>query len=101
MKNRNEIIETFISTFNNSIELPDWTKVSLIDVGSIRFYDGFIGVFRKTGLEKYKLTFAEVIYFEHSKEACRSAEQLGITTYFYDHIEHDLIGLKGFLDNNV
>src|SRR5664279_354726 len=39
----------------------------------------------KTLLAHYGLTANDVIYFEHSAEAARSAESVGIKTYFYDH----------------
>lgn len=52
-------------------------------------------------LDKYKLTPDEVIYFEHNAEAVKSAESLGIKTYFYDHIKQDLVALKEFIDSNL
>lgn len=52
-------------------------------------------------LEKYKLTADDVVYFEHSQEALRSAESVGITTYFYDHTKEDMNALKVFLDENL
>lgn len=52
-------------------------------------------------LEKYDLTPGEVVYFEHSREACNSAESLGISTYFYDHHDQDLVALKVFFDSNI
>ncbi len=53
---KSKLIETFVSKFNTSIELPDWSKISLINTGRIRFYDGFIGIFSNSGLEQYNLT---------------------------------------------
>ena len=52
-------------------------------------------------LEKYDFKPTDVIYFEHSREACKSAESLGIRTYFYDAKEQDLTELKRFLDKNL
>lgn len=52
-------------------------------------------------LENYSLTPEDVVYFEHSKEACKSAESLGIPTYFYDHTTQDVKGLKRFLDEKT
>lgn len=52
-------------------------------------------------LEHYNLTAADVIYFEHSDAAAKSAESVGITTYFYDHTKQDLAALKDFLDSNL
>ena len=52
-------------------------------------------------LEKYRLTANGVVYFEHSGEACKSAESLDIPTYFYDHTKEDLAALKLFLDRSL
>lgn len=55
----------------------------------------------KTMLNHFKLNNDEVIYFEHNPEAVKSAESVGIKTYFYDNDKKDLEGLKKFLDNNL
>ena len=52
-------------------------------------------------LKQYNLKVEDVIYFEHNQEAARSAESLGINTYYYDHEQKDLCKLKMFLDNNT
>lgn len=52
-------------------------------------------------LSKYNLGPKDVVYFEHSREACKSAESLGIPTYFYDHTKEDLVELKFFLDQSL
>jgi len=52
-------------------------------------------------LETFKLNKDDVIYFEHSIDAVRSAEFLGIKTYHYDSDKKDLEGLKFFLDENL
>lgn len=52
-------------------------------------------------LEYFNLTAKDVIYFEHNAEAVKSAESVGIRTYFYDHTKQDLIALKKFLDKNL
>lgn len=52
-------------------------------------------------LDKYQLNSGDVVYFEHSRDACESAESLGIRTYFYDAKEQDLTELKRFLDKNL
>ena len=52
-------------------------------------------------LEKYGLTTEDVIYFEHNAEAAKTAQSLGINTYFYDHIKEDINALKQFLDENL
>lgn len=51
-------------------------------------------------LQENKLSREEVIYFEHNIDACKSAESLGIKTYFYDAEKQDLTALKEFLDWN-
>lgn len=51
-------------------------------------------------LEKYNLKKEDVIYFEHSIEAVKSAQSIGINTYYYDNDKKDLESLKRFLDEN-
>jgi len=55
----------------------------------------------KTLLEKYNFNKDEVIYFEHDENAVKSAQSVGINTYFYDNDKKDLVGLKKFLDENL
>ena len=43
----------------------------------------------------------EVIYFEHNPDAVKSAQSIGIETYYYDNDKKDLIGLKKFLAENL
>lgn len=52
-------------------------------------------------LEKFSLTPDDVVYFEHNPEAVKSAESLGITSYFYDHTKEDIPSLKKFIDSNI
>jgi hypothetical protein len=52
-------------------------------------------------LVHYNLDVNDVIYFEHSIDAVKSAESVGITSYFYDATAKDLGALKVFLDKNV
>lgn len=52
-------------------------------------------------LKKYNLNVKDVIYFEHSLEAVKSAQFVGINTYYYDNDKKDLVSLKKFLDNNL
>lgn len=52
-------------------------------------------------LATYNLTPEEVVYFEHSAAAVKSAQSLGINTYFYDHTKEDLVALKAFIDANI
>lgn len=51
--------------------------------------------------EKYGLKAEDVIYFEHNVEAVKTAQSVGITTYFYDHTKEDMHALKQFLDANL
>jgi len=51
--------------------------------------------------EHFGLKPEEVIYFEHNREAVKSAESVGIVSYWYDHEKKDLVALKEFLDKNV
>lgn len=52
-------------------------------------------------LSRFSLKPEEVIYFEHNANAVKSAESVGIKTYFYDDSKKDLASLKSFLDNNL
>ncbi len=50
-------------------------------------------------LEQYNLKANEVIYFEHNQDAVKSAESVGIKSYFYDDNTKDLEALKIFLNS--
>lgn len=52
-------------------------------------------------LDTYHLAASEVVYFEHNGEAVKSAESVGIASYFYDHTRQDLESLKTFIDANL
>jgi HAD superfamily hydrolase (TIGR01509 family) len=52
-------------------------------------------------LNKYNLTPEEVVYFEHSPEAVKSAQSVGINTYYYDDKKRDLESLISFLNTNI
>lgn len=52
-------------------------------------------------LKNFNLTKEEVIYFEHNTDAVKSAQLVGINTYFYDNEKKDLESLKNFLDTNL
>jgi HAD superfamily hydrolase (TIGR01509 family) len=52
-------------------------------------------------LEHFNLSKDDVIYFEHGEEAVKSAESVGIKTYFYDAEKKDLESLKNFLNDNL
>lgn len=55
----------------------------------------------KIFLNTYGLTISDVVYFEHNIEAVKTAQSVGITTYFYDHTKEDMEALKHFLDKNL
>lgn len=57
-------------------------------------------VYFETMLKNYDLSPEQVIYFEHNQEAVKSAESVGITSYFYDAEKKDLAELESFLDKN-
>lgn len=52
-------------------------------------------------LEKFNLIKDDVIYFEHDTEAVKSAQSVGVNTYFYDNDKKDLKGLNNFIENNL
>lgn len=52
-------------------------------------------------LKNFNLDKNEVIYFEHDPDAVKSAESIGVKSYFYDKDKKDLIELKKFLDSNL
>ncbi len=52
-------------------------------------------------LQRLGLTKEDVVYFEHAEEAVKSAESVGIKTYFYDSDKKDMVGLKKFLDETL
>lgn len=52
-------------------------------------------------LEKYELNKDDVVYFEHNMDVVKSAESIGIKSYFYDNDKKDLESLKNFLDENL
>jgi hypothetical protein len=57
--NKKKLIETFIGRFKDSVELPDWNHVSVIDSGMIRFFGDSICITRKDGVERHKITKKE------------------------------------------
>lgn len=52
-------------------------------------------------LRNFNLTKDDVIYFEHNIEAVKSAQSIGINSYYYDNDKKDLLNLKEFLDKNL
>ena len=55
----------------------------------------------KKMLEHFSLTSDEVIYFEHSEDAVKSAQSVGIKTFHYDKEAKDLNALREFLKSNL
>jgi len=52
-------------------------------------------------LKNFNLNEKEVIYFEHNLEAVKSAQSVGIKTYYYDNNKKDLESLRKFIDDNL
>ena len=52
-------------------------------------------------LQHFNLSKDDVVYFEHDPEAVKSAESVGIKSYYYDSEKKDLEGLKKFIDENL
>lgn len=57
--------------------------------------------FFKTMLAHFNLSKDDVIYFEHNKDAVKSAESIGIKSYHYDPDKKDLVSLGQFIEENV
>lgn len=55
----------------------------------------------QTMLNNFNLEKDNVIYFEHSMDAVKSAESIGIKTYYYNNEIKDLVSLKKFIDENL
>lgn len=58
-------------------------------------------LYYKKMLEHFGLNKNDVIYFEHNADAVKSAQSVGIKTYYYDNNKSDLEELKKFLDENL
>jgi len=52
-------------------------------------------------LDHFELDPENVMYFEHNNDAVKSATSVGITTYFYDKDERDMVKLERFINNNI
>jgi len=52
-------------------------------------------------LKHFGLSKNDVVYFEHNPEVVKSAQSIGINSYYYDSEKKDLESLKKFLDENV
>ena len=52
-------------------------------------------------LEHFNLKAEDVIYFEHNEDAVKSAQSVGIKTFYYDKDKKDLITLKSFINESL
>lgn len=52
-------------------------------------------------LKHFSLNKDNVVYFEHNENAVKSAQSVGIKTFYYDSNKKDLITLKNFLTENL
>jgi len=52
-------------------------------------------------LQNFNLLPDDVIYFEHNSNAVKSAQSVGMNTFYYDNDKKDLTALKQFLDENL
>ncbi len=52
-------------------------------------------------LQKYDLGVDQVVYFEHNPDAVKSAQSIGMNTYYYDNEKKDLDSLRRFLNENL
>lgn len=55
----------------------------------------------KIMLANFNLLPEDVVYFEHNQDAVKSAQSIGIRSYFYDSETKDLTSLKQFLDTSL
>jgi FMN phosphatase YigB (HAD superfamily) len=55
----------------------------------------------QTMLVNFRLAAKDAIYFEHNPEAVETAQEVGITTFYYDKDKRNLVALKDFIDANL
>jgi len=55
----------------------------------------------KKMLGHFNLKLEDVVYFEHNLEAVKSAQSVGIATYYYDSDKKDLKSLEKYLNKNL
>lgn len=55
----------------------------------------------KIMLDHYGLSAEDVVFFEHNPDAVKSAESVGIKTYYYDPVKKDTRSLKRYLETNL
>lgn len=54
-----------------------------------------------TLFKKFNLKPEDCVYFDHVEEAVKSADSVGVKSYYYDSEKKDLAALKFFLDKNL
>lgn len=52
-------------------------------------------------LTHFALRANDVVYVEHNLDAVKSAQSIGINSYYYDNERKDIGGVRLFLDNNL
>ncbi len=52
-------------------------------------------------LNQFRLTKDDLVYFEHNPEAVKSAQLVGIESYYFDEKKKDLEALKDFLSAHI
>jgi len=52
-------------------------------------------------LKHFSLSADEVVYFEHNKDAVKSAQSVGINTFYYDKDTKDIEALRKFIDESL
>ena len=55
----------------------------------------------KRMMDHFDFSSSDAVYFEHSPEAVKSAQSVGIKSYYYDAEKKDLGGLKEFLEESL
>ena len=58
-------------------------------------------IYFETLRKTYYQGASSFVYFEHNPDAVKSAESVGITSFWYDPEKKDLGALKLFLDNSL
>jgi len=108
----NKKIQNFLDTFpNKKIIVTNANDEQLITFGIVDMpYEVFTlkhnpdktdPKYFKILLDHFELDPENVMYFEHNNDAVKSATSVGITTYFYDKDERDMVKLERFINNNI
>ncbi len=110
--NINEVLHQLLENYpNKKIILTNANDEQLVSFGLVNMpYKMFTlkhnpdkvnPTYFKKMLEHFNLKAEDCVYFEHSPEAVKSAESVGIKTHYYDSDKKDLDSLKNFLDSNL